>query len=579
MLRAVRAMRGGRLFGSIDSKACPSHGLRNGLNIKCAIATGNTVRCVKTTAPFNVQCMCAIRGSSMHQATTDRDVWSRVGRFAIGGWADGYTDPVFRLMSKLQCTRQAIVGPWGHEWPDDAYPAPAISYLQQCVAFIKACMRDGTDASSSNCSPTASPRFMVVYEKDGAVQLNNPNNNPSNNNNKCYQPGRWLSFTAASPICPPGTWLEPDASQPQAHYRFNLAGSLDRITCSEACTIADSAATPADDDGIVVAPARDSNSLLLGLASSGDWLGWGGASGLELPTDQSHDDSLSQWCFTSDSIDTDMHLYGFAQLLLTLQSDRPIAQVAVRLCQVVVDASSGTETSTLISKGVLNLTHDQQHASAEPLLATQWYRRKVVLQAACAKLVRGSRLRVALSTSYWPMCWPAPHRTSLAFAPSLCYLQLPLLPPTMQDPSSVMSPVDATGCSFFEPTSCVGLDIVTMREASESRQVQQLHDGRHVLRVVEDSGCIKYPDGLVYDELFDKQFTILPDDALSARVQVDAHTELKSEQFDMAVRIEIKCHMHATQHTFELHEELRAYDHSVLIFDRHWDHSIARNGC
>lgn len=35
----------------------------------------------------------------------------------IGGFADLYTDPVFRLMDHLQCPKRAIIGPWGHQWP------------------------------------------------------------------------------------------------------------------------------------------------------------------------------------------------------------------------------------------------------------------------------------------------------------------------------------------------------------------------------------------------------------------------------------------------------------------------------
>lgn len=35
----------------------------------------------------------------------------------IGGFADLYTDPVFRLMDHLTCPKRAIIGPWGHQWP------------------------------------------------------------------------------------------------------------------------------------------------------------------------------------------------------------------------------------------------------------------------------------------------------------------------------------------------------------------------------------------------------------------------------------------------------------------------------
>jgi predicted acyl esterase len=35
----------------------------------------------------------------------------------IGGFADLYTDPVFRLINQLKCPKRAIIGPWGHQWP------------------------------------------------------------------------------------------------------------------------------------------------------------------------------------------------------------------------------------------------------------------------------------------------------------------------------------------------------------------------------------------------------------------------------------------------------------------------------
>eukprot|EP00164_Ancoracysta_twista_P035547 GFYU01078456.1.p1 GENE.GFYU01078456.1~~GFYU01078456.1.p1 ORF type:complete len:120 (-),score=7.58 GFYU01078456.1:387-710(-) len=32
--------------------------------------------------------------------------------YAIGGFADGYTDAVFRLLAKLKCPKKGLVGPW-----------------------------------------------------------------------------------------------------------------------------------------------------------------------------------------------------------------------------------------------------------------------------------------------------------------------------------------------------------------------------------------------------------------------------------------------------------------------------------
>jgi uncharacterized protein len=38
--------------------------------------------------------------------------------FAVGGWADGYTNAVFRLLEGLSCPRKGLVGPWGHAYPE-----------------------------------------------------------------------------------------------------------------------------------------------------------------------------------------------------------------------------------------------------------------------------------------------------------------------------------------------------------------------------------------------------------------------------------------------------------------------------
>lgn len=55
----------------------------------------------------------------------------------VPGWADGYTNPVFRMLEKLPDAR-ALVGPWSHEWPDEATPGPQIGYLQASAALTQA---------------------------------------------------------------------------------------------------------------------------------------------------------------------------------------------------------------------------------------------------------------------------------------------------------------------------------------------------------------------------------------------------------------------------------------------------------
>jgi pimeloyl-ACP methyl ester carboxylesterase len=54
---------------------------------------------------------------------------------AIGGWADAYTNAVPRLLEGLKVPRLGIIGPWGHIYPHDGVPGPAIGYLQEAVRW------------------------------------------------------------------------------------------------------------------------------------------------------------------------------------------------------------------------------------------------------------------------------------------------------------------------------------------------------------------------------------------------------------------------------------------------------------
>ena len=54
---------------------------------------------------------------------------------AIGGWTDAYTNAVPRLLEGLTVPRLGIIGPWGHIYPHDGVPGPAIGYLQEAVRW------------------------------------------------------------------------------------------------------------------------------------------------------------------------------------------------------------------------------------------------------------------------------------------------------------------------------------------------------------------------------------------------------------------------------------------------------------
>ena len=61
--------------------------------------------------------------------------------YAVGGWADGYSNAVPRMLAGLTCQRRGLIGPWAHKYPHFAKPGPAIGFLQESLRWFDRWMR------------------------------------------------------------------------------------------------------------------------------------------------------------------------------------------------------------------------------------------------------------------------------------------------------------------------------------------------------------------------------------------------------------------------------------------------------
>ena len=55
--------------------------------------------------------------------------------YLVGGWADGYSNAIFRMLQGLSCPKKGLVGPWAHQYPNLAHPGPMIGFLTECVRW------------------------------------------------------------------------------------------------------------------------------------------------------------------------------------------------------------------------------------------------------------------------------------------------------------------------------------------------------------------------------------------------------------------------------------------------------------
>ena len=85
--------------------------------------------------------------------------------FLVGGWADGYSNAIFRMLEHLKVPRKGLVGPWAHKYPHFALPGPQIGFLQECLRWwdkwlkgIETGVMDGADARASSCRTRSAPR-------------------------------------------------------------------------------------------------------------------------------------------------------------------------------------------------------------------------------------------------------------------------------------------------------------------------------------------------------------------------------------------------------------------------------------
>jgi hypothetical protein len=137
----------------------------------------------------------------------------------------------------------------------------------------------------------------------------------------------------------------------------------------------------------------------------GVWCGDG--SPADFGVDQRRDDGASL-CWDSAPLAQRLELLGKGEAQLELSVDHPQALVAARVCDVAPDGAS-----TLIARGLLNLSRREGHHRSVPMPVGEAVVARIPLQATAHAVPAGHRIRLAVSNTYWPLAWPSPASTTL----------------------------------------------------------------------------------------------------------------------------------------------------------------------
>ena len=290
------------------------------------------------------------------------------------------------------------------------------------------------------------------------------------------------------------------------------------------------------------------------------WFAFGRAN--ELPGDQQVEDAGSL-VFDTTSLEYDLAILGNAELSVKLSSDSTQALVAVRLCDVWPDGAS-----TLITRGILNLSQRNSKSTPEALVPGQAYQVSVVLNHVGYRVPAGHKLRLAISTSYWPMAWPAPTPTRLKLMSQSCQLKLPL---------RSNNAVDGQLTQFGSSQSPEPIATISLRDVDLSRfQHRDPETGMNILEIRADNGKTRFEHSALEmgsSSLY--RFSIEDLNPLSAKAEYEWNWEYSREEWSIVTRTTttITC-----DHTcFYLKAESIAWEAGTEVFRKLWDQKYTRD--
>ena len=179
----------------------------------------------------------------------------------------------------------------------------------------------------------------------------------------------------------------------------------------------------------------------------------------------------------------------------------------------------------------------------------------------------GRRLRVAVSTTWWPRAWPSPEPVTLSLTAAASTLVLPVREPRESD---------AALPEFPEPEAAKPTPHTADIPYQRGRNIRfDAETGELTVDVIKDRGRfhVEGPD-LTYSGAGRDCIRIVGEDPLSARHEASYRITLEREGWN--VRTETHSVMTCTREDFLISATLDAYEGDTRVFTRSWDGRVPR---
>ncbi|MCL2645940.1 MAG: CocE/NonD family hydrolase [Phycisphaerales bacterium] len=280
----------------------------------------------------------------------------KVPVYLIEGWADWYATAELRAFQKLSVPRKVLIGPWGHYYPDAAFPGPRVNGCELYRRWFDYWLKGIENGVMKEPAVTV----FVRHWKEPALMY----------------------------VEDAGEWRNEDAWPPKRVVRTKLyLGGNDQL-------VSESVAT-----GTASFEYRASAGMTTGRRSGlGSTTPWG------LPLDQRGDEEFGP-VWTGEPLEKAMEVMGECDVVLHVSSTAKVAYFHVKLCDI-----SPEGVSRLITDGGLLGTHRASHETPVAMTPGEVYELKFPLKHIAYRVEAGHRLRVMVTGADFQNAWPTGER-------------------------------------------------------------------------------------------------------------------------------------------------------------------------
>lgn len=194
---------------------------------------------------------------------------------------------------------------------------------------------------------------------------------------------------------------------------------------------------------------------------------------------------------------------------------------------------------------------------------------RVPLHSVAQAFPPGHRIRLSLSTSYWPLVWPAPAPTLLSVYEKGSTLTLPVRPDDV--------PEDKALRPFGEPEGCAPPAVTRLSEPEQAWTVSRdLVNYRSVLDIVKDRGLQRHEDNGIETGLRAcEKYSWVGEDFGSVRGESAWEMRFGRDGWD--VRVETRTVLTSDDEAFQVDATLDGFENGHRVFSRTWNERIGRD--